>query len=119
MKPSLYISKQNSQLLFSALRKNIVAQKHVFLHNASSIMLSVEFKLLGDYILDAQCVMSTIEWANMMSEIKPTYTVGTKSFPIDWAEMDKKQLIDEMEDCIEELIDKIEIFDLEVVDIGN
>lgn len=117
MKPSLKISKQNSQILFAAMRQNLVAQKHVISHDEATIMLSVEFKVWGNYIIDAQCVMNQYEWANLMGELKPDVTIGTKSIPVDWYEMDRKQLISEMEDCVNDLIDKIEVFELEIIEL--
>jgi hypothetical protein len=119
MTPGIEISNKESGKLFAAMLKTLPCQMFIEDHLADNIELCIEFKLDEDHIIEATCVMCRYDWVRLMEQIKPSDTVGDESVEIDWSDMDKSTLIDEMEPYIDELVGKIETFEIKVINLNE
>jgi hypothetical protein len=117
MKTEIHIPKPQAEKLFAAMRKNLPTGIYLTDHNGDNILMSVEMKLGENHIIEATAVMCRFDWVRLMEQIRPTDTKGTESITIDWYERTKYELIDDMKDYADELLAKIECFEIEVIEL--
>jgi hypothetical protein len=117
MKPRIELTKAESGKLFAAMLKNLPCEIFILDHDADNIIMAIEMKLGETTIVCADCVMCRFDWVRLMEQIKPYDTVGTEEIHIDWWERSKDELIDDLRGYVDELLSKIECFEITVTEI--
>jgi hypothetical protein len=117
MTPRIELTKTESGKLFAAMLKTLPTEIFILDHDADNIIMAIEIKLCETTLICADCVMCRYDWVRLMEQIKPSDTVGTEEIHIDWWERSKDELIDDLRGYVDELLSKIECFEITVTEI--